>query len=504
MSELIDCIDGLTAEDIIRSIAKKGFYLQTQGGGVIPPVPAVIYYVSTTGDNSNTGLTQADPWQTLAYADANAPAGSIIALKKGDTFSLTAEWDIVGSGTVGNIKTWDGSLWGVGANAVIQHNGAGLFAIVFMNVSYITFKNITFDGNNANTNMICLGDFTAGEASSTHHIIIQDCEIHDCGSAANVGAGIFMSPDDFDVADITILDNNIHDIGTHAIAVYKATANVGAGTNSNIRIENNTIVDWGQYPFANGCGIIVRNESELVTITENAFGCASTSDGFGISIEQAAPSGGRYSTDLIISYNRIGIFEQTAINFDQGDPVTAKVYGNEIVIDDTTSPFGLAGIVFNSDNWTGAAIMVNNNTIVHLDQAFGIYYGGISQAFLTLKNNIIYSDDADACLQVGNAPGNIVHDHNLYYKVGSTINNYFIEVLAGPPGTYVNCAQVQTFEPTAQCIDPLFVVTFADLKLQAGSPAINNGIAVAGYIQDINGYTVPTGGGVDIGANEKQ
>lgn len=45
MSELIDCIDGLTAEDIIKSIAKTAnglpFYLQTSGGGFCAEFQAV-------------------------------------------------------------------------------------------------------------------------------------------------------------------------------------------------------------------------------------------------------------------------------------------------------------------------------------------------------------------------------------------------------------------------------------------------------------------------------
>ena len=78
------------------------------------------YYVSTSGSNGNTGLTQGDPWQTLEYAEDHATtAGDIIALKKGDTWTLDDGFEINHGGSTGTYITWDGSLWGTGAKAII-------------------------------------------------------------------------------------------------------------------------------------------------------------------------------------------------------------------------------------------------------------------------------------------------------------------------------------------------------------------------------------------------
>jgi len=43
-----------------------------------------IYYVSTSGNNSNNGLSQNKPWRTITYAATKARAGDIVYIKAGD------------------------------------------------------------------------------------------------------------------------------------------------------------------------------------------------------------------------------------------------------------------------------------------------------------------------------------------------------------------------------------------------------------------------------------
>jgi len=153
------------------------------------------YYVSTTGDNAKDGLTEANAWETLAYAEANADAGSIIALKKGDIFTGLLALGISHGGTVGNPTVWDGSLWGVGANAIIQSSGnrsAPNSAVVnIWDCRYVTMQNITIDGNDTQCHCLVIGGgsdnvFSSGAVQNNeHHIIIQDCEILDGGDESN-------------------------------------------------------------------------------------------------------------------------------------------------------------------------------------------------------------------------------------------------------------------------------------------------------------------------------
>jgi len=71
------------------------------------------YYVTSAGSDSSDGLTQATAWQTLTKAQSTATTpGSIIALKKGDTWSLNNVLDVSHGGSAGNLIIWDGSVWG--------------------------------------------------------------------------------------------------------------------------------------------------------------------------------------------------------------------------------------------------------------------------------------------------------------------------------------------------------------------------------------------------------
>lgn len=49
-------------------------------------VSAAIYYVSTSGLNTNNGQSTTTPWQTLAYAVSQAHNGDVILLNRGDIF----------------------------------------------------------------------------------------------------------------------------------------------------------------------------------------------------------------------------------------------------------------------------------------------------------------------------------------------------------------------------------------------------------------------------------
>jgi hypothetical protein len=52
-------------------------------------------------------------------------------------------------GSAGNPITWDGGLWGTGANAIIGLSGNANMAIVnIYGCKYVTFQNITVDGFN--------------------------------------------------------------------------------------------------------------------------------------------------------------------------------------------------------------------------------------------------------------------------------------------------------------------------------------------------------------------
>ena len=79
----------------------------------------------------------------------------------------------------------------------------------------------------------------------------------------------------------------------------------------------------------------------------------------------------------------------------------------------------------------------------------------------------------------------------------------------GTAQAYSSLAALRAADPThnqnSMQVDPLFVNPAArDFRLQAGSPAINKGVPVAGLTSDFDGTARPLGGAYDIGGFEKQ
>ncbi|HSV11305.1 MAG TPA: hypothetical protein VLI68_11070, partial [Hanamia sp.] len=78
---------------------------------------ATNYYLSTSGDDANTGTDPSAPWQTLSKLNSfkNLKPGDNVWFKRGDTFygSIT----VSNSGTAGNPITF--SAYGTGENPVI-------------------------------------------------------------------------------------------------------------------------------------------------------------------------------------------------------------------------------------------------------------------------------------------------------------------------------------------------------------------------------------------------
>ena len=106
--------------------------------------------------NANDGLTVTTPWQTVQYAEAHATnAGDIIELKRGDIRLTDIALGTHHGGISGNPITWDGALWGSGANAIIRSSadrpGSILSIVNIIGCSYVTFQNISVDGNNTFT-----------------------------------------------------------------------------------------------------------------------------------------------------------------------------------------------------------------------------------------------------------------------------------------------------------------------------------------------------------------
>jgi hypothetical protein len=197
------------------------------------------YYVSTTGNDSNDGLTTTTPWSTLEYAAAHATApGTVIALKRGDTWLLDNALDLNRGGAAGHPIVWDGAVWGTGANAVIQASSDGGPALRWYSLvhiagcSHLAFQNITVDvHSHRRDGMVVGGD--DGTDGATHQnnesdILIQNSSILNCGDGTNYEICLLVATWNTDISNITIRGNHIDGASNHGIAFYPGRIDIGA------------------------------------------------------------------------------------------------------------------------------------------------------------------------------------------------------------------------------------------------------------------------------------
>jgi hypothetical protein len=120
--------------------------------------------------------------------------------------------------------------------------------------------------------------------------------------------------------------------------------------------------------------------------------------------------------------------------------------------------------------------LFNNDIVLSGANSQGfVCHGGCGPSILTMRNNIV-----QAVAKAGYADAPFDEDYNLYFG-GQT------QFALGAHSMVQN---------------PAFVNPGGDFHLQAGSPAVNRGVAV-GYAQDLDHHPVPLGGTPDLGAYER-
>ena len=190
-----------------------------------PPPTGRVFYVATTGNDSNPG-TQAQPWRNIGTA-----VGGPKNLQPGDTV-------IVMPGTYTE-QVWfsdGGEASGyVALRSQIKHGAlvrppSGTYSTINLQASYTTVDGFDVVGGS--------GHGIAAEASSTHHIRILNNLCHDSG-----GSGISCVRGEFYTIDGNICHGNSNTSGFHTsgISIYQSRGVAGDTTTSGFRniVRNN-------------------------------------------------------------------------------------------------------------------------------------------------------------------------------------------------------------------------------------------------------------------------
>jgi hypothetical protein len=157
-------------------------------------------------------------------------------------------------------------------------------------------------------------------------------------------------------------------------------------------------------------------------------------------------------------------------------------------------------------NGQGTNIIIRNNVFFNLVHGWGIQRYGSSVDQLYIVNNTFAfpNPNRDGQIILAATTTNLFIENNIFYlpgqnvgisgtQSGAIIDHNLSTGTVGGGGTGTNIENT----------DPLFVSpSTLDFRLQAGSPAIDAGLALNIVLNDFLGTLRPQGAGWDIGAYE--
>lgn len=221
---------------------------------------AATYYVSTTGNNSNDGLSSTTPWQTIAKVNSTAfTGGDFVLFKKGDVFT-DAQLSVRSGISTSSPVTY--GAYGTGQNPRISNGDYATIAI-FGN-SYVTIDGVDFDNT--------AGGYGVILANGTSHITFKNLKV---GTST---PGIYMHQSGPN--DNIIIDTLTFQTGSTGVAVAGPSSeglrivnslfqsnvtgiNYGilSATNQNIVFDNNEFIQNSasgiSFTYVNG--IVISN-----------------------------------------------------------------------------------------------------------------------------------------------------------------------------------------------------------------------------------------------------
>ncbi|MBI4469901.1 MAG: hypothetical protein HY650_11340 [Acidobacteria bacterium] len=457
----------------------SGDILVTVNGVASNPLPLAIrpgniYFVSTSGDDSNAG-SFAQPWRTIVKAKDTISPGDIAYVMDGvsqtaeDNFS--AALSIETSGMNGAPKAL---VAYPGATATIGSTDPNIeFGIRIPNLEglaandWVIAKLVLRSRNQA----LEIG----GSGSSRWRIVGNDisCPVGDGELIACFVAAL--------ASHVAFLGNQVHDIGRqNELQPFKTYHAVYFGTDTN-HVE----VGWNHIRDNDVCRALQFHSSPLLG------GGANDPTGYN-------------QYDLIVHDNLIHGAVCDGINFATVDPSKGPVRAyNNIIFgvgrgptprDEDANYAGIyvSGGVPSEGRPEGTGVVETfNNTLYDCGRAQGVSSDntdkgalsrgpGSSSLFMSLRNNIVYGLGGEDYIARNSATSLITGSNNLWFGGG-----------AAPAFLTGNVSA-----------DPLFVnMASGEFRLRAESPAIDAGINT-GLNRDYLGIFRPQGPDYDIGAHE--
>ena len=517
------------------------------------------YFVSTSGNDSNTGTSSSAPWRSLSKVNSKTfQPGDTIRFESGDSW-VGQLWP-KGSGTDGAPIAIDS--YGTGAKPKIAGQGNVSDAVRLFNQQYWEIRNL--DVSNAvptgTTDGSKLGDFRGigvhGDNGQTlHHFVIDSVDVHDVtgevkwigGNTANNKPGITFNNG---------WDRSKNTGGIAFLTTVQDITAPGAPTMlDDITVQNSTVKNtsfagivtkqyagdapgavftgWGKRATATDSRFTPHTD---VTIRGNYITQANTDFG-GNGIYVTGTRGALVEGNVI---DRVGV---SGVETNMADSVT--VQHNEIMgthhmggsadangldpdIGTTNQLFqynylhdngdGILLCACNSSVRFGSAVVRYN--VITGSERWNLHMSQTTGSVAHVYNNTFANTDSSTMVS-GGVGGKVTFTNNLFvsgqsapeFRQQSSIvynNNGYSSNLTTRPSSDVNAVVGAPQFVNAAVTGPYGdedgtrLGTAANFALQSGSPFVDAGATVTGNGGlDYAGATVPIGNGPEIGAFER-
>jgi hypothetical protein len=490
-----------------------------------------------------TALTNADLGGPLTLTLTDASYGS-------ETFPLTVNANPGSSATnTITIKPASGvsvSITGNNTGCILNLSGADWVTLDGSN-NGTTTRNLTLANSSTNSNsaVVCLNSLGVGQGATND--TIKNVNIVGFGTTATpatlfgiyAGAGtIGKSAAGPDNDNNTFQNNNITKTSIGIYSGGESAANKNTGTVINQNVMNsaspNNLMEGGiLVRFDDGAQItqndisVLRNDGSVTAsgLTNTAFGIAlglipsnTVSNFTGSDVTNASITRNKingivqlYSDSTPDGYSAFGLVVNTV---NSGTTLIANNMISGVRSAATVSDFS-AGIV--AGGGTGSTTQIYFNSVSMTGSRTGGDFPSYALAIGGGDPTVDVRDNIFLNTQTGTSTGkmyaigtasstftNLTSDFNDLFTSGA---NTFVGQTGGlgvfgtDRTTFANWTAATGKDASSVNSDPLFT-SATDLHLQAGSPDIDTGTAIAGITTDYDGNVRPAGAAVDRGADE--
>lgn len=443
-----------------------------------------IYYVATTGSDNASGSAAA-PWRTIQHAMNAVPAGATVQVA-GGTYNELVTVTHSGSATAGYITLTSAP----GQTATIDGTGLGIpqgqqGLVTMQNVSYVRVVGLQLQNYTSNSSsLVPLGIYVAG---SGDHIEIRNNHIHNIVTTVKTSSG-----DAFGLAvygnaatpiSNLIIDGNELD---HLTLGYSESLSVN-GNVQNWQVTNNKVHD------NNNIGIVAigfEGTAPTSSLDQARNGWIAGNTVYNISSANNPAYGNQPSADGIYvdGGTQITIEWNNVRAADLGIELASEHYGrvtsyvtarNNLVLYSNVAGISIGGYKSSVGGTSHCTIV--NNTLFQNDALltgsgeFQVQYNASNNLF---ADNILYANGQGLLVNsfVASSTAPVTLKNDLFYTSDAGASAYWL----WNNTTYTDLSsfqQASKSETSGLLADPLFrSATTPDLRLSAGSPAINTGV----------------------------